>query len=213
MPTPREQLVEQFENALWTNAPHFKTELSADEVARLGQYYDLLLKWNDRLHLVAPCSPEEFATRHVLESLLVLPHIGGGTQLIDVGSGGGLPAIPCFVASDQLYGTLIESSKRKAVFLKEALHHLNLSRRVQVLAERFEKTMVASADIVTCRALEQFTAALPRLIAWAPANSTLLFFGGEDLFTEVLKFLPAAEKQLIPLSERRFLIKAVRKID
>jgi 16S rRNA (guanine527-N7)-methyltransferase len=207
MPTPREQ----FEAALWMNAPHFKTELTDDGVARLGQYYDLLLKWNDRLHLVAPCSPEEFATRHVLESLLVLQHIGGGTQLIDVGSGAGLPAIPCFVASARLDGTLIDSSKRKAVFLKEALHHLGLSRRVQVVADRFEKTTVASADIVTCRAIDQFAKVLPELIAWAPANSNLVFFGGEDLFTAVLKLLPAAEKQLIPLSERRFLIKAVRK--
>jgi 16S rRNA (guanine527-N7)-methyltransferase len=213
MPTPREQLVKQFEAALRTNAPHFKTELSADEVARLGQYYEFLLKWNDRLHLVAPCAPEEFATRHVLESLLVLAHIGGGTELVDVGSGAGLPAIPCCVANARLRGTLIESSKRKGVFLKEALHHLNLSRRVQVTADRFQETSAGSADVVTCRALEQFTAVLPALIAWAPAGATLLFFGGEDLFTEIRKFLPAAERQLIPLSERRFLIKAVCKTD
>jgi 16S rRNA (guanine527-N7)-methyltransferase len=213
MPTPQEQLVEQFEAALWTNAPHFKTELGADHVARLGQYYKFLLKWNDRLHLVAPCSPEEFATRHVLESLLVLQHIGGGTELVDVGSGAGLPAIPCFVANARLRGTLIESSKRKAVFLKEALHHLDLVGRVQVAAERFEKTVATSADVVTCRAIDQFAAKLPELIGWAPAGTTLLFFGGEDLFTEVLKFLPAAEKHLIPFSKRRFLIKAVRKTD
>jgi 16S rRNA (guanine(527)-N(7))-methyltransferase RsmG len=209
MPTPREQ----FEAALWNNAPHFTTKLSADQVARLGQYYELLLKWNDRLHLVAPCSAEEFATRHVLESLLVLPHIGAGTQLIDVGSGAGLPALPCFVANARLHGTLIDSSRRKAVFLKEALHHLDLSRRVQVVADRFEKTVAASADVVTCRAIDRFTAVLPELIAWAPASSTLLFFGGEALFKEILRFLPAAEKQLIPFSERRFLIKAVRKTD
>src|ERR1044072_140663 len=213
MPTPREQLVEQFKAALWTNAPRFKTELNATEVDRRGQYYELLLKWNDRLHLVAPCSPEEFATRHVLESLLVLPHLGRNDQLIDVGSGAGLPAIPCFVANTRLHGPLIDSSKRKAVFLREALHHLDLSRRAQVVADRFEKTVVASADVVTCRAIDQFTAVLPELIDWAPAGSTLLFFGGEDLFTEILKLLPTAEKQLIPLSERRFLIKASRRSD
>jgi 16S rRNA (guanine527-N7)-methyltransferase len=202
MPTPREQ----FEDALRTNAPHFETQLSDDEVARLGQYYELLLKWNDRLHLVAPCSPEQFATRHVLESLLVLPHLSGGTQLIDVGSGAGLPAIPCFVAHARLHGTLIDSSKRKAVFLKEALNHLGLAGRVQVVAERFQETAVASADVVTCRAIDQFTAVLPELIAWSPAGSTLLFFAGEDLCAEIMKVLPGAERQRIPLSDRRFLV-------
>ena len=206
MPTPREQ----FEAALWTNAPHFKTKLSADEAARLGQYYELVLKWNDRLHLVAPCSPEEFATRHVLESLLVLPHIGRGTHIVDVGSGAGLPAIPCLVANARLRATLIESSRRKAVFLKEALNHLDLSRRVRVAAGRFQETPAAPADVVTCRALDRFTEVLPELLAWAPPGSALLFFGGEHLFTQLLKFIPEAEKLRIPLSERRFLIKACR---
>lgn len=209
MPTPREQ----FEVAMWTNAPHFKTELSVNEVTRLGQYYELLLKWNDRLHLVAPCSPEEFATRHVLESLLVLPHIGSGIHLVDVGSGAGLPAIPCLVANAQLRGTLIDSSKRKAVFLREALNHLDLSQRVQVVAGRFQETVVSFADVVTCRAIDQFKAVLPELIAWARPGSRLLFFGGEDLFSEIRKLLPEAEKEHIPLSERRFLIKATRKTD
>ena len=205
--------MEQFEAALRANAPYFETELSADVVARLGQYYEFLLKWNDRLHLVAPCSPEEFATRHVLESLLVLRHIDSGTQLVDIGSGAGLPGIPCFVASARLHGTLIDSSKRKAVFLKEAVNHLDLSGRVHVVAGRFQETVLASTDVVTCRAIDQFTAVLPELIAWAPPGSKLRFFGGEDLFAEIRKLVPEAVKEHIPLSERRFLIKAARKTD
>src|ERR1044072_5887789 len=106
------------------------------------------------------------ATTHVLHPFLVLPHLGRNAQLIDVGSGAGLPAIPCFVANTRLHGPLIDSSKRKAVFLTEDLHHLDLSRRAQGVADRFEKTVVASADVVTCRAIDQFTAVLPELIDW-----------------------------------------------
>lgn len=200
--------VERFARELRQQGPEFKIQLSDDVVARLGAFYQVLSKWNDRLHLVAPCSPEEFATRHVLESLLVLPHAGAARQLIDVGSGAGLPAIPCFVARANLYGTLFESSKRKAVFLKEALHHLDLANRVQVVGERFEETIVASADLVTCRAIDRFETVLPKLIEWAPANSTLIFFAGEALCAQIIRLLPAAQKELIPLSERRFLIKA-----
>jgi 16S rRNA (guanine527-N7)-methyltransferase len=206
MPTAREQ----FEDALRKNAPAFGIHLGDDDVARLAEYYQLLLKWNDRLHLVAPCSPEEFATRHVLESLLVLAHIGTGTHLLDVGSGAGLPAIPCFIAHPKLHGTLFESSKRKSAFLKEAFHHLDLMGRAQVISVRFEQTVTAAADFVTCRALDRFADVLPDLIAWAPPRAILLLFAGEDLSAQIMKLLPTAQKERIPLSERRFLIKAQR---
>jgi 16S rRNA (guanine527-N7)-methyltransferase len=202
MPTAQEE----FEAALQVNAPDFGIELRDEVVARLSSYYQHLLKWNDRLHLVAPCSHEEFATRHVLESLLVLRHVREATHLVDVGSGAGLPAIPCLVAHARLRGTLIEASRRKAVFLKEVLHHLGLSHRVQVVAERFEETVVAAADLITCRAIERFASVLPDLIAWAPENSTLVLFAGEDLCAEIMKLLPSAQIERIPLSERRFLI-------
>jgi 16S rRNA (guanine527-N7)-methyltransferase len=205
MPTDQER----FEDELRMRAADFKVELNADVLVRLGRYNRLLLKWNDRLHLVAPCSPEEFATRHVLESLLVLRHVGAGMHLLDVGSGAGLPAIPCLIADENLQGTLIESSKKKAVFLKEVLHSLELADRCQVLPERFEETTLVSADIVTCRAIDRFESILPELIAWTPPKSTLIFFAGETLCNEIIKLLPGAEKERIPLSERRFLIKTI----
>ena len=53
----------------------FELDLSSGTLAQLDAFYSLLTHWNDRLHLVAPCSPEEFATRHVLESLMLLKHL------------------------------------------------------------------------------------------------------------------------------------------
>lgn len=204
MPTDQER----FEHELRHKCPNFKIQLSDDLVARLGAFYQLLSKWNGRLHLVAPCSPEEFATRHVLESLLVLQHAGKAKHLVDIGSGAGLPAIPCLVANEKLRGTLIESAKKKAVFLKEAIRQLDLSGRTEVLAERFEETVADSADLVTCRAIERFATILPELITWSPKPSRLLFFTGEHVASEILGILPDAERIPIPLSDRRFLIKA-----
>ena len=70
-----ETLIAQFTIALQQNAEKFDVELTTPEIERLQSYYALILKWNERLHLVGPCSPEEFATRHVLESLLLLRHL------------------------------------------------------------------------------------------------------------------------------------------
>src|SRR5215212_7955248 len=108
----------EFESALSEHASRYDVRLTAQEIARLREYYELVTAWNARLHLVAPCSPGEFATRHVLESLLALPHISKGASFVDVGSGAGLPAIPCLVVREDLSATLVESSEKKAVYLR-----------------------------------------------------------------------------------------------
>src|SRR5690348_5185895 len=111
---------QSFEQALIANAPAFGVELLPEALARLGAYYSLLARWNERLHLVAPCTPEEFGTRHVLESLLLLKHLPHGAKIADIGSGGGLPIIPCLSVREDLDATLIEASQKNAVFLRAA---------------------------------------------------------------------------------------------
>src|SRR4026209_102143 len=118
--------VNKFEQSLISNMGSFNLDLPAETITRLGEYYSLLTRWNDRLHLVAPCSPEEFAVRHVLESLLLLKHLPAKATVADIGSGGGLPIIPCLIARPDLDVTLIESSQKKVVFLREALNRLGL---------------------------------------------------------------------------------------
>src|SRR5437660_3829911 len=136
--TPRSS--QRFVIALSENARDFGLELKDSAIARLHSYYELVLKWNDRLHLVGPCSPEEFATRHVLESLFLLRHLPKDARVVDVGSGAGLPMIPCLLVWNDLRATLIESSQKKAVFLREALRHAGISSRAEVIAARFEET-------------------------------------------------------------------------
>ncbi len=199
---------ERFGQALWNNAAEFGIQLRAAEVTRLSKYYELLLKWNDRLHLVAPCSPEEFATRHVLESLLLLSHLPQKARVLDVGSGAGLPIIPCLIIRTDLSATLIESSPRKAVFLREALRDVSNREPAALTVARFEQTTAPEADFVTCRALDRFQRFLPALIQWAPPTSTLLLFAGEELRKQVEILLPNAKAERIPRSGRRYLIVA-----
>ena len=202
---------ERFEAALVTHEPEFRLELGDETIARLRDYYELLMKWNARLHLVAPCSAEQFATRHVLESLILLRHLSANATFIDVGSGGGLPSIPCLLARPDIRATLVDSSQRKSVFLKEAIHRRDLADRAEVIAAQFSHVTPKPADAVTCRALEQFETALPGLIEWAPSGSTLLLFGGEGLLSAAQALLPNVRAELIPGSQRRFLIIAAPK--
>jgi 16S rRNA (guanine527-N7)-methyltransferase len=182
----------------------FDLDLPAETVTRLGEYYSLLTRWNDRLHLVAPCSPEEFAVRHVLESLMLLNHLPVNARVADIGSGGGLPIIPCLIARPDLQATLIESSQKKAVFLREASRPFQAT----IIAQPFEQVDPPPVNFVTCRALDQFMQKLPALIKWAPEGSKLLLFGGESLSEELRKANVNFAQLLIPQSEKRFLFLA-----
>ena len=195
----------EFSSALEAHASRYGLQLSAQDISRLREYYEQVLAWNARLHLVAPCSPTEFATRHVLESLLALAHLPVGAHCLDIGSGAGLPIIPCLIVRPDLRATLIESSKKKAVFLREALRTAGAHNRASVMAGRFEKIHAPPADAVTCRALDKLKEMLPKIIGWASHASTLLLFGGEGLREQLEDVGLAYEAVLIPESERRFL--------
>lgn len=198
--------IEQFGSALKHHAPEFGVQLSEERIDLLKRYYELLLKWNGRLHLVAPCSPEEFAIRHTLESLLLLKHLSAHSAVVDVGSGGGLPVIPCLLVRDDLQATLIESSRKKSVFLREALRLLKTPGRARVLTARFEELDAPPAEFLTCRALERFAEILPILTQWASPNTTFLLFGGESLARKLEVLLPFVKAEPVPGSERRFLL-------
>jgi 16S rRNA (guanine527-N7)-methyltransferase len=195
----------QFKESLNTEMPAYGVTLPRESLDGLARYFELLSAWNSRLHLVSFHSPEEFATRHVLESLLLLKYLPPGARVADVGSGGGLPIVPCLIAKSDLQAVLVESSKKKAVFLREVLRETSTKERAQVLAERFENLATPQVDFVTCRALERFETMLPRLIKWAPPARTLLLFGGEELGKAIQGLAFSSERILIPNSARRFL--------
>lgn len=196
---------QKFIDALEKHASRYGVQLEAATLKRLRDYYAHVSAWNGRLHLVAPCSPPVFATRHVLESLVALRYLKPGAHVVDVGSGAGLPIIPCLIARSDLRATLIEASPKKAIFLREALRRLNLPDAAQVITARFAETPTPVADYVTCRALEKFTEQLPQLVNWSPPSATLLLFGGPALRGEIESLGLSYHAQLMPESEQRFL--------
>jgi 16S rRNA (guanine527-N7)-methyltransferase len=196
---------DEFTNALEEHSARYRVELSAQALARLGDYYQLLSVWNARLHLVAPCSPAEFATRHALESLLALPFLPDRARVADVGSGAGLPIIPCLIARPGIHATLFESSQKKTVFLREALRLVGAHDTAKVVNERFEKTTAPEADFITCRALDRFEEMFQKLLAWSPPASTLLLYGGHNIRHQIEASGLVYTSVLVPETEQRFL--------
>jgi 16S rRNA (guanine527-N7)-methyltransferase len=196
---------DKFMNALEREGGAYGVSLSAPVIAGLSQYYELLNRWNSRVHLVAPCTPQEFATRHVLESLVLLKYLPAESNVAEVGAGAGLPILPCMIVRPDLRAVLIEASKKKAVFLREALIHTGTSARASIIDERFEDVAAPQVGFVTCRALERFEEMLPHLLEWAPAQATLFLFGGKRLAPRIEGAGFNFKEELMPHSRARFL--------
>ncbi len=194
----------EFITAIKANHNAFGIELSETGIERLADYYELVQEHNPLLHLVGPGSPEEFAIRHVLESLMLLDYLPKGAKFADVGTGAGLPSIPCLLVREDLRAILIESKEKKAGFLRSAVQALSLSGRAEVINRQFDEADPSDCEFVTCRALDKFTEKLLRLLRWSKQRRSL-FFGGKNLSEALQKQSIKFDQHLMPMSEQRFL--------
>jgi len=197
-------LQRQFIRALESNQEAFGVSLSTEKLFNLTKYYELVQKYNELLHLVAPSSPETFAVRHILESLFLQNFLPDNARFADIGTGAGLPSIPCLIARKDLHGVLVESKIKKAKFLEDVLKECRLENRATIQNKQFEEVLKPQVDFVTCRALDKFTEKLPKLLKWS-RSCGLLFFGGNNLEASLEKNGVKFERKLIPNSERRFI--------
>lgn len=195
----------EFLLTLQTRAAGYGVRLDEDAGERLCEYYEQVCAWNARLHLVAPCPPEEFATRHVLESLCAVPHLSPHARVADIGSGAGLPIIPCLIVRPDVRATLIEASAKKAVFLRETLRRVMLQEQAIIVNERFEAVETPAVEIVTCRALDRFTDKFQELVRWSPPASRLLLFGGPSLRERIEASGLSFSTMRLPESVQRYL--------
>jgi 16S rRNA (guanine(527)-N(7))-methyltransferase RsmG len=110
--------------------------LSEDQLTKLRNHYELLIRWNKTLNLTRIERLEEVVRLHYCESLFLGSVLPGNLQKIaDVGSGAGFPGIPIAVLRPECSITLIESHQRKSVFLTEACNAIPNARVIQERAE------------------------------------------------------------------------------
>lgn len=126
--------------------------VSEQQLAQLLAYLSLFAKWNGAYNLSAVRNIEEMVSRHLLDSLSIVPFIQGGGQWLDVGSGGGLPGIPLAILFPQKQLTLLDSNGKKTRFLFQVKTELQLDS-LNVLQSRVESYQPTQAfDLVFSRA-------------------------------------------------------------
>ena len=174
----------EFQDRLSRRARRAAVTLAPELAERLEAYYRLLSNWNTRINLtglnLAEVSPEAL-DRLLIEPLIAARHVPlSAARLLDVGSGGGSPAIPLALAVPRLQPVLVESKTRKSVFLRETIRALDLTSAAVVTA-RFEELLSRpdlheAQDLVTLRAVRLETRTLMTLQAFIkPGGLAFLF--------------------------------------
>lgn len=148
----------------------------------LTEYYELLARWNRKINLTSITQPDEAIDRLLLEPLVACRYLPAGRPLtvLDIGSGGGSPAIPLKLASPDMAMSMVESKVRKSAFLREAVRHLSLSS-TSVETSRYEELLARpdlheAADIVTLRAVRAEPRTLMSLQAFLKPGGWFLLF-------------------------------------
>lgn len=157
--------------------------LPEDVAAKLTSYYDLLSRWNRKINLTALDNADEAIDRLLVEPLAAVKYLPpAAARLMDVGSGGGSPAIPLKVVAPHLHLTMVEAKARKSAFLREAIRHLGLTN-AHVETSRFEELLTRpelheAFDLVTLRAVRVEPKVLHTIQAFLRPGGQILMFRG-----------------------------------
>lgn len=204
---------------------HLNLPLSENIIQKELDFLDELLRWNQRVNLTSIRNRDEAIEKHLLDSLLLLPHLDDAKKIIDMGSGGGLPGIPLAISDTNLKVISVDSVGKKINFQKHIKRLLQLDN-LTVLQSRIEDLTQTALeeekyDLVVSRAFSSLDTSIRYAAPWLKAGGRLVAMKGpegrEELraaeqtieqqnFTDPLVFsylLPfsSAERQLVILKK------------
>lgn len=165
------------------------TPVSRETEKRLDIYVELLLRWQQTTNLISPSTIPQLWTRHIADSLQLIELAPGAKTWVDLGSGGGFPAIPiaCVLAGKPgAMVHLVESNGKKAAFLREVIRATGVP--TQVHAERIEKFVsnhVNTVDVVSARALAPLKILCDQAFPLIERGAIGLFLKGLDVESEL----------------------------
>jgi 16S rRNA (guanine527-N7)-methyltransferase len=185
-------------------------QLGPEQITALLAYVELLHRWNRAYNLTAIREPRDMISRHLLDSLSVLPWIPAG-RLLDAGTGAGLPGVPLAIARPDLDITLLDSAGKKIRFLNQVRRELGLQNIEPVQARLEAYAPEFPFDAIISRAFSSL-AAFAGAVRHLAGGAKLLAMKGRHP-AEELKELPgwvrvhAVEELQVPgLQEDRHLV-------
>lgn len=183
-------------------------------VSSLSHYYDLVLKWNPRLHLTTVTDPIEFAQRQIGEAQFAAGKLLESIEEVwDLGTGLGIPGIPIAILRSDLVVKLVESNRSKTIFLEETISELRLDKTAVIRGRIDSLAELPEAACATIRAVERMEKVLVDVLRIGLRCRQILVFGNQEIESLLKRLAPGSgkiESWLIPGSERRYLIQLIR---
>jgi 16S rRNA (guanine527-N7)-methyltransferase len=166
--------------------------LDREKLVQLIRFRDELFRWNRRFNLTAITDPDQALEKHLVDSLTILPLMGKGETLLDIGSGGGFPSIPLKIAHPDWKIWSVDSNGKKIVFQKHIVSSFGLSDfyplhdRVENLKENKD---LPSFDVITCRAFASLAATLHLAEPLLAEDGSVVVMKGPEGEKELAAFL------------------------
>jgi 16S rRNA (guanine527-N7)-methyltransferase len=165
------------------------TPVSRETAARLDRFVGVLLAWQQHTNLIAASTEATVWTRHIADSLQLLPLAPNARVWADLGSGAGFPglAIACALADEPGARVhLVESNRKKSTFLREAIAATQVPAIVHtVRIEDFVENIPQNIEVATARALAPLPALLPMVYPLLKSGALGLFPKGQDVGSEL----------------------------
>ncbi len=160
----------------------FGIKPTVSQLEKFEKYYNLLIEYNQKFNLTAITEREEVIVKHFIDSVLGVDKIVGN-KLIDIGSGGGFPAIPLRIMRDDLMLTMVESTGKKCEFLKTVVDKLELTN-VSVVNGRAEDLAKdplyrENFDVCTARAVARLNTLCEYCMPFVKKDGYFVSYKGE----------------------------------
>lgn len=155
-------------------------DVSRETFARIETVLSCLETYRQRMNLIGPSEWDHIWRRHVADSLFLVPYVPMDARIVDLGSGGGFPALPLACVLTTMgtgHVTMVETVGKKAVFLRAAVAAAGLNATVR--QGRVENASDIKADIVTARAFAPLPKLMDYAAPWLEKGATGLFHKGE----------------------------------
>lgn len=169
---------------------------------RLAAYFDLLFHWNTKINLTSLTDTDAAIDRLLLEPVAAAAALPGRLRILDIGSGGGSPAIPLALASGASKLVMVESIVKKAAFLREAARVVELPATVE--AERFEVlanhvSYRGTMDLVSIRAVRMDPASIRTVKTFLVPDGVVALFSSSDTLPAEFSETPMIPYRALPL--------------